>query len=118
MDEPFSALDVLTAESLRSEVYGLWTRGDLGLQGMLLITHLIEEAVFLGDRIVIMGANPGGVRHVLSNQLPHPRTYRSPEFLELVDEIHAAITQIHLPDERSPGPPAPGRLQLEPLPPV
>jgi NitT/TauT family transport system ATP-binding protein len=100
MDEPFSALDVLTAESLRSEVYGLWSRGDLGLQSMLLITHLIEEAVFLGDRIVIMGTNPGSVRETIANPLPHPREYRDPAFLALVDEIHAVITQVHLPDER------------------
>jgi len=118
MDEPFSALDVLTAETLRSEVYGLWTRGDLGLQGMLLITHLIEEAVFLGDRIVIMGTNPGAIREVLDNTLPHPREYRSPAFIALVDRIHAAITEIHLPDA-----PAPKHLQalrphLEPLPPA
>jgi NitT/TauT family transport system ATP-binding protein len=116
MDEPFSALDVLTAESLRSEVYGLWTRGDLGLQGMLLITHLIEEAVFLGDRIVIMGANPGTIREVLENPLPHPREYRDPAFIALVDRIHAEITAIHLPDapvvkEERPRPP-----HLAPLP--
>jgi len=114
MDEPFSALDVLTAESLRSEVYGLWARGDLGLRSMMLITHLIEEAVFLGDRIVIMGTNPGSVREVIPNPLPHPREYRDPAFLALVDEIHAVITQIHLPDEhrRLPEP----RAQLEPFP--
>ncbi len=80
MDEPFSALDVLTAESLRSEVYGLWSRGDLGLKSMLLITHLIEEAVFLGDRIVILASNPGSIRRVLENPLRHPREYRDPRF--------------------------------------
>ena len=116
MDEPFSALDVLTAESLRSEVYGLWTRGDLGLQGMLLITHLIEEAVFLGDRIVIMGANPGTIREVLTNPLPHPREYRDPAFISLVDRIHAAITAIHLPDAPAVKTERPPRPHLEPLP--
>ena len=116
MDEPFSALDVLTAESLRSEVYGLWTRGDLGLQAMLLITHLIEEAVFLGDRIVIMGANPGTIREVLMNPLPHPREYRDPAFTSLVDRIHAAITAIHLPDAPAAEPGPPSRPHLEPLP--
>jgi NitT/TauT family transport system ATP-binding protein len=116
MDEPFSALDVLTAESLRSEVYGLWTRGDLGLQGMLLITHLIEEAVFLGDRIVIMGANPGTIREILPNPLPHPREYRDPAFIALVDRIHAAITAIHLPDAPAAKPEPPTRPHLEPLP--
>jgi NitT/TauT family transport system ATP-binding protein len=116
MDEPFSALDVLTAESLRSEVYGLWTRGDLGLQGILLITHLIEEAVFLGDRIVIMGANPGSIREVLVNALPHPREYRDPAFIALVDRIHAAITAIHLPDAPAVKTERPLRPRLEPLP--
>ena len=117
MDEPFSALDVLTAETLRYEVYALWTRGDLGLQGMLLITHLIEEAVFLGDRIVIMGTNPGAIREVLDNPLPHPREYRSPAFIALVDRIHEAITEIHLPDAPAPEFVRP-RRPLEPLPPA
>src|SRR5215472_2803728 len=116
MDEPFSALDVLTAESLRSEVYGLWTRGDLGLQGMLLITHLIEEAVFLGDRIVMLGANPGTIREVLTNPLPHPREYRDPAFISLVDRIHAVITAIQLPDAPVVEPGPPSRPHLEPLP--
>ncbi len=116
MDEPFSALDVLTAESLRSEVYGLWTRGDLGLQGMLLITHLIEEAVFLGDRIVIMGTNPGTIRELLTNPLPHPREYRDPAFIALVDRIHAAIIAIHLPDAPAVKAERPPRPHLEPLP--
>jgi NitT/TauT family transport system ATP-binding protein len=116
MDEPFSALDVLTAESLRSEVYGLWTRGDLGLQGILLITHLIEEAVFLGDRIVIMGANPGTIREVLTNSLPHPREYRDPAFIALVDRIHAAITEIHLPDAPTPKREVHVPPRFEPLP--
>jgi len=118
MDEPFSALDVLTAESLRSEVYGLWARGDLGLKSMLLITHLIDEAVFLADRIVILGSNPGTVRHIVSNRLPHPREYRDPAFMALVDEIHAIITQIHLPDERLPAKGPPGYLPVEPIPPA
>jgi NitT/TauT family transport system ATP-binding protein len=118
MDEPFSALDVLTGESLRSEVYGLWARGNLGLRSMILITHLIDEAVYLADRIVILSTNPGCVRDVIANTLPHPREYRSPEFLALVDQIHTVITQIHLPDERPPGPTAPGRPRLEPLPPA
>jgi NitT/TauT family transport system ATP-binding protein len=114
MDEPFSALDVLTAEALRSEVYGLWARGSMGLKSMLLITHLIEEAVFLADRIVIMAAKPGCVKQVVVNSLPHPREYRDAAFLELVDDIHAVITEIHLPDERRPTPP--GGPHLEPLP--
>ncbi len=110
MDEPFSSLDVLTAESLRTEVCGLWARGEAGLKSMLLVTHLIEEAVFLADRIVILGTNPGTVREVVQNSLPYPREYRSREFLELVDDLHEIVTEIHLPDARpseAPGPPHP-----------
>jgi len=118
MDEPFSALDVLTAEALRSEVYGLWSQGSMGLKSMLLITHLIEEAVFLADHILIMSANPGSVTQVVTNTLPHPREYRDPAFLELVDEIHSVITQIHLPDEHRPGAAALGGLRMEPVPDV
>jgi NitT/TauT family transport system ATP-binding protein len=117
MDEPFSALDVLTAEALRSEVYGLWSRGGMGLKSMLLITHLIEEAVFLADRIVIMAAKPGSVKEVVVNPLPHPREYRDPAFIELVDTIHAVITRIHLPDEGPAGRTAP-RPRLESVPAV
>jgi len=115
MDEPFSALDVLTAEALRSEMYGLWSRGSLGLRSMLLITHLIEEAVFLADRIIVMGAKPGTVKREIVNALPHPREYRDAAFLELVDEIHAVIAEIHLPDV--PRPAAAGQ-HFEPLPAV
>src|SRR6185503_17191479 len=116
MDEPFSALDVLTAESLRSEVYGLWSRGDLGLKSMLLITHLIEEAVFLADRIIIMETNPGSVRETIANRLPHPREYHDPAFRELVDAIHAVIVQIHLPDKPAAPPASAEPPRPEPLP--
>lgn len=99
MDEPFSALDVFTAEALRSELTKLWLRPDAGLKSILLITHLIEEAVFLGDRIVILGAKPGHVHKVIKNDIPHPREYRDPVFLRKVAEIHQIITRLHLPDE-------------------
>src|SRR5215467_1977062 len=99
MDEPFSALDVLTAESLRAEVYRLWSDGASGLSSILIITHLIEEAVYLGDRIVVMGANPGGIRQEIVNTLPHPRSYRHPEFLQMVERIHDIVTGVHLPEE-------------------
>jgi NitT/TauT family transport system ATP-binding protein len=102
MDEPFSALDVLTAEALRSEVTRLWQRPDTGIKSILLITHLIEEAVFLGDRIVILGARPGRVFKVIKNEIPYPREYRDRDFLRKVDEVHEAITRLHLPDEPEP----------------
>lgn len=98
MDEPFSALDVLTAESLRSEVYRLWADKEAGLKSVLLITARIDEAVFLGDRIVLMDKNPGRVRTIIKNDLPHPREHRSPAFLKLVERIHDIIVGIHLPD--------------------
>src|SRR4029077_4965157 len=91
MDEPFSALDVFTAESLRSEVYSLWTRNHANgrdasdheegrpskLESVGLIPHIIEEAVFLADRIVIMGTKPGRIRDIVTNHVPHPREYQS-----------------------------------------
>jgi NitT/TauT family transport system ATP-binding protein len=99
MDEPFSALDVFTAELLRSEVYRLFTEGTTGLSSVLLITHLIEEAVFLGDRIIVMGANPGTVRQEIVNTLPHPREYRHPDFQKTVERIHDVVTGVHMPEE-------------------
>jgi NitT/TauT family transport system ATP-binding protein len=105
MDEPFSALDVFTAENLRSEVYRLWT-GDpraephlpATLKSILMITHIIEEAVFLADRIVIMGTNPGHIRQILDNTLPHPREYQDPAFLAMVQRLHEIIVSEHLPE--------------------
>lgn len=123
MDEPFSALDVFTAESLRSEVYRLWTRrtaegqGALQLahlQSVLLITHIIEEALFLADRIVIMGANPGRIREVIANPVPHPREYQSPEFLTMVQRLHHVIVSEHMPD--APAAAADAAPPLEPIP--
>ncbi len=119
MDEPFSALDVLTAESLRSETYALWARRDTGLRSILIITHLIEEAVYLSDRIVVLSTNPGQVREIVPNPLPHPREYRDPAFVRLVDRIHAIITTIHLPDEARPPAAEAGRPpRIVPLPPA
>jgi NitT/TauT family transport system ATP-binding protein len=124
MDEPFSALDVFTAESLRSELYRLWT-GDAGegarlppgLKSILIITHIIEEAVFLADRIVIMSARPGRIRQVVENRLPHPREYHEPEFLAMVQRLHDMIVSEHLPEPA--GPEADEAVAAcEPLPPV
>ncbi len=102
MDEPFSALDVLTAELRRSEVYRLFKDPSTGLSSVLLITHLIEEAVFMGDRIVVLGTNPGAVRREIANGLPHPRSMRDPAFFRMVAEVHDAITGVHLPEEAVP----------------
>jgi NitT/TauT family transport system ATP-binding protein len=100
MDEPFSALDVLTAESLRTEVVNLWRDTEHGgLKSILLVTHSIVEAVFLASRIVIISSHPGRVRTVIVNPLPYPRDVDSKPFAALVDEVHAAITALVLPDE-------------------
>jgi NitT/TauT family transport system ATP-binding protein len=101
MDEPFSALDVFTAESLRSEVYRLWSGGSklpFSLKSVVMITHLIEEAVFLADRIVVMGARPGHIRTIVANDVPHPREYSSPAFLRMVQRLHDVITKEQMPD--------------------
>ena len=105
MDEPFSALDVFTAESLRSEVYRLWTQPEGSrvelpptLKSILLITHIIEEAVFLADRIVVMGAKPGHIRQIMPVTLAHPRDYQSFEFLEIVQQLHDVIVDQQLPE--------------------
>ena len=116
MDEPFGSLDVLTAEALRSEVTKLWQRPDTGLKSILLITHLIEEAVFLGDRIVVFGTNPGHIHKVIRNELPYPREYADKAFLRKVDEVHQVVTRLHLPDEPHPAVPAPAPPRDRPAP--
>jgi NitT/TauT family transport system ATP-binding protein len=91
LDEPFSALDVLSAESLRGELLELWTTGAIPTKAILMVTHNIEEAVFMADRIVIMDKDPG---HVVSEQridLPHPRRRKDPAFLDLVDQLYASL---------------------------
>ena len=122
MDEPFSALDVFTAENLRSEVYRLWSGGGklpFALKGVLIITHVIDEAVFLADRIVVMGAKPGHIRQIIQNDVAHPREYQSPQFLRMVQRIHDIITKETPPDGPSMAD-AGGQCgpSLEPVPPV
>ncbi len=123
MDEPFSALDVFTAESLRSEIYRLFSNpaGRVGHKSsVVIITHQIEEAVFLADRIVVMDAKPGRIKEIIVNDVPHPREYQSAGFRHLVQRIHDAIT--HTPATAAPTAPAaevPGGLPVpEPVPAV
>lgn len=100
MDEAFSALDVLTAENLRTEVVELWRKPEhAGIKSIFFVTHNIAEAVYMASRIVIVSSHPGRIRHVINNALPYPRDANSPGFAALVEQIHAAITQLALPDE-------------------
>lgn len=92
MDEPFSALDVLTAENLKSDLLDLWKEKKTNTNGILLVTHSIEESAMLADRIVIFGNNPGYIRAELPVTLPHPRDPESPEFRALVDKIYTLMT--------------------------
>lgn len=93
MDEPFSALDVLTAENLRSELLELWHKKTMPTQSIFLVTHNIEEAVQLADRIIVLGRNPGHVRTDFRVNLLHPRERKSAAFLQLVDYIYKVLTQ-------------------------
>jgi len=107
MDEPFGALDPLTAENLRSQVVDLWRDAATGVNTLVVVTHSVEEAVFLAGRIVVFGSNPGHVREELVSPLPYPRQERSPEFEGMVDRLHAILTATLLPE---PAPAAPQRL--------
>lgn len=92
MDEPFSALDVLTAENLKSDLLELWKEKITNTNCILLVTHNIEEAVDLADRIIILGNDPGTIRADLNVDLAHPRNAEAPEFRNLVDKIYTLMT--------------------------
>ena len=92
MDEPFSALDVLTAENLRNELMTLWTRQDFPTQAICLVTHNIEEAVLLADRVVVLGTKPGRILAEFPIELQRPRGRRSPSFEALVDKLYELLT--------------------------
>ncbi|MCB8878816.1 nitrate/sulfonate/bicarbonate ABC transporter ATP-binding protein [Acidisoma cellulosilytica] len=93
MDEPFSALDVLTAETLRTDLIDLWSEGKLPVKSILMVTHNIEEAVLMCDRILVFSSNPGRVASELKVPFPHPRERLDPEFRQLVDDIYALMTR-------------------------
>jgi NitT/TauT family transport system ATP-binding protein len=92
MDEAFSALDVLTAETLRTDLLDLWTEGRLPISSIVLVTHNIEEAVLMSDRILIFSSNPGTVAAEIRVELPQPRNRLDPAFRQLVDSIYARMT--------------------------
>jgi NitT/TauT family transport system ATP-binding protein len=93
MDEPFSALDVLTAENLRNQVTELWADKKLPTQAIFIVTHNIEEAVLLADRIIVLGRNPGRIRTDFQVELAQPRDRKTPPFIAYVDFIYRVLTQ-------------------------
>jgi NitT/TauT family transport system ATP-binding protein len=100
MDEPFSALDVLTAETLRTDLVDLWIDGRLPIKSVLMVTHNIEEAVLMCDRILVFSSNPGRVAAEYKVDLPHPRNRLDATFRQLVDTLYARMTQ--RPDVKAP----------------
>jgi NitT/TauT family transport system ATP-binding protein len=110
MDEPFSALDVLTAENLRGELMELWLEKKIPTRSIFLVTHNIEEAVSLADRILVLGRNPARIRADFRIPLPQPRDRRSDAFLLYVDYIYKLITQPQL----EPGPPSAAEPAAQP----
>lgn len=92
MDEPFSALDFLTAENLRSELLDLWLESRIPTRAILMVTHGIEEAVYMADRIVILSKNPARIVADLPNLLPFPRNRKSAEFVQMVDQVYKIVT--------------------------
>jgi NitT/TauT family transport system ATP-binding protein len=93
MDEPFSALDVLTAENLRNELLELWISKKMPTSAIFIVTHNIEEAILLADRVIVLGRNPARVRADFSVEIPHPRDRKSARFVELVDYVYKIMTQ-------------------------
>ena len=92
MDEPFSALDVLTAENLRGELVKLWEGHGAPIKSILIVTHNIEEAVLLANRVLVLSSNPGRIRAELTVELPRPRDRHGPRFEALVDTIYGILT--------------------------
>jgi len=92
LDEPFSALDVLTAENLRNDLIELWIEKRIPTKAIILVTHSIEEAVYMADRIILLSKDPGRIIKEIRIDLPHWRDKKSQEFLEIVDEIYSTLT--------------------------
>jgi NitT/TauT family transport system ATP-binding protein len=93
MDEPFSALDVLTAETLRTDLIDLWSEGRMPIKSILMVTHNIEEAVLMCDRVLVFSSNPGRIAAEIKIDLPRPRSRIEPAFRELVDRIYGIMTK-------------------------
>ena len=116
MDEPFSALDVLTAETLRTDLIDLWMDGKLPVKSILIVTHNIEEAVLMADRILVFSSNPGRVAHELKVPFTHPRNRFDPAFRQMVDDIYGIMTRRKAPEvHAAAAPPNPFGHALHPV---
>ncbi|MBI3320652.1 MAG: ATP-binding cassette domain-containing protein [Candidatus Omnitrophica bacterium] len=102
MDEPFSQVDALTAETLRNEVVNLWRDREKYPQAICMVSHDIHEVAFMANRILIMTAHPGRIKTVIENSLPYPRDPRSSAYQAFVDKLHAVITGLYLPEKEPP----------------
>lgn len=98
MDEPFSALDILTAKNLRSEIVNIWRQQNNIFKTAFMVTHSISEAVSMASRILIISSNPGRIAYEIENTLPYPRNEKSLQFRQMVDKIHDLITEVNMPD--------------------
>lgn len=98
LDEPFSALDVLTADTLRDEILKIFHEKSTRIQSMVIVTHNIQEAIVMADRILILGSNPGHVRAELKNNVPFPREPNTLAFRQMASQIHRLITEAYIPD--------------------
>lgn len=100
MDEPFSSLDVLTAENLRNDLLELWIENKIPTKAIILITHSIEEAVYMSDRVLIISKDPGRIIEDIEIKIPHWRDKNSQKFLSLVDRIYTTLTGGEIEKER------------------
>src|SRR5579862_1540778 len=94
LDEPFSALDVLTAETLRNDLLDLWSESRIPTKGIVVVSHNIEEAVEMADRILIFGSDPGRINAEIPVPMPHPRVWDSPQFRQIVDHVYTLLTTV------------------------
>lgn len=118
LDEPFSALDVLTAEALRKEVLKLWLSKKTATKTLVLVTHNVFEATLLAKRILVMGGAPGHIQVSIKNDLPYPRDEKSSGFKSLVMNVHDVLTQAIIPDAPEWIPPALAGTSIEAIPDV
>jgi NitT/TauT family transport system ATP-binding protein len=99
MDEPFSALDILTAENLRKDLLNLWNSGKTNIKSIVFVTHNIDEAVYLADRVLILGGEPARIQHDFRIDLPHPRSDQDKGFAKMVNHIYQRISDIQMEEQ-------------------